>query len=220
MTLTSFIYLRQAYNLMIKIGLTGGIGCGKTTVAKIFEQLKTPVIDADEIAHRLVAIGQPALARIQQIFGADVLNPDGSLNRKGLGDIIFSDRKQKEKLESILHPLVFQSIQSELKRVDTPYCIVCIPLLFETNMNHLVDRILVVDCSVKTQIDRLQKRDNMTIERIQSIIASQVSRDYRRAYANDLIDNSKTDNRLAEEVKKLHNLYLSISASQDKLVCE
>lgn len=205
---------------MLKIGLTGGIGCGKTTAAKIFEQLKAPVIDADEIAHQLVAIGQPALARIKQEFGTGVFNPDGSLNRQTLGDFIFSDSKQKEKLESILHPLVYQSIQSELKLVDAPYCIICIPLLFETNMNHIVDRILVVDCPVETQIDRLQKRDNMTIARIQSIIGSQVSRTYRKAHANDLLDNSKTDNRLAEEVKKLHNLYLSISASQDKLVCE
>ena len=205
---------------MLIIGLTGGIGCGKTTVAKIFEQLKTPVIDADEIAHRLVAIGQPALAQIQQEFGTDILNPDGSLNRKILRDLIFSDCKQKQKLESILHPLVYQSIQSELKRLNTPYCIICIPLLFETNMTRLVDRILVIDCSVETQIERIRKRDNMSIERIQSIIDTQVSRALRKAQANDLIDNSKTDNRLAEEVKKLHNFYLSLSACQDKLVCE
>jgi dephospho-CoA kinase len=205
---------------MLKIGLTGGIGCGKTTVAKIFEQLKIPVIDADEIAHQLVAIGQPALAQIQQEYGTNVLNPDGSLNRKILRDLIFSDCKQKQKLESILHPLVYRSIQAELKRLNTPYCIICVPLLFETNMTHLVDRILVVDCSVETQIERLQKRDDITIERIQSIIDSQVSRAFRKAQANDLIDNSKTDNRLAEEVKKLHNFYLSLSACQDKLVCE
>jgi dephospho-CoA kinase len=205
---------------MLKIGLTGGIGCGKTTVAKIFEQLKTPVIDADEIAHRLVAIGQPALAQIQQEYGTDILNPDGSLNRKILRDLIFSDCKQKQKLESILHPLVYQSIQTELKQLNTPYCIICIPLLFETNMTRLVDRILVVDCSVETQIERIRKRDNMTIERIQSIIDSQVSRAFRKAQANDLIDNSKTDNRLAEEVKKLHNFYLSLSTCQDELVCE
>jgi dephospho-CoA kinase len=205
---------------MLKIGLTGGIGCGKSTVTKIFEQLKTPVIDADEIAHQLVAIGQPALAQIQQEYGADVLNPDGSLNRKLLRELIFSDCKQKQKLEAILHPLVYQSIQAKLKQLNTPYCIICIPLLFETNMAHLVDRILVVDCSVETQIKRLQKRDNMTIERIQSIIDSQVSRDVRKAQANDLIDNSKTDDRLAEDVKKLHNFYLSLSTFQDKLVCE
>jgi dephospho-CoA kinase len=205
---------------MLKIGLTGGIGCGKSTVARIFEQLKTPVIDADEIAHQLVAIGQPALAQIRQDFGTVVFKPDGSLDRKKLSEIVFSDPKQKQKLESILHPLVYRSIQAKIKQLNTPYCIICIPLIFETNMTQLVDRILVVDCSFETQIERVQKRDNMTIEKIQSIINSQVSRAFRKAHANDLIDNSETDDRLAEAVKKLHNLYLSISNCQDKLVCE
>lgn len=208
---------------MLTIGLTGGIGCGKSTVARIFLQLKTPVIDADEIAHQLVAIGQPALAQIQQEFGSDVFNPDGSLNRKKLSELVFSDPKQKQKLESILHPLVYESIQAELKQLkqlNKPYCIVCIPLIFETNMTHLVDRILVIDCPVETQIERVRKRDNMTKERIQSIIDSQVSRAFRKSQANDLIDTSETNDRLAEVVKKLHNLYLSISTCQDKLVCE
>lgn len=205
---------------MLKIGLTGGIGCGKSTVARIFEQLKTPVIDADEIAHQLVAIGQPALAQIQQDFGTRVFKQDGSLDRKKLSEIVFSDPKQKQKLESILHPLVYQFIQAKIKQLNTPYCIICIPLIFETNMTRLVDRILVVDCSVETQIERVRKRDNMAIERIQSIINSQVSRAFRKAHTNDLIDNSVTDDRLAEEVKKLHNLYLSLSNYQDKLVCE
>ena len=164
---------------MLKVGLTGGIGCGKTTVAKVFAQLNIPVIDADEIAHRLVAIGQPALSQIQQEFGADILSPDGSLNRKKLRELIFSDLKQKQKLESILHPLVYQAIQAELKQLNTPYCIICIPLLFETNMSHFVDRILVVDCSVETQIERVRSRDNLTVERIQSIIDSQASRTFR-----------------------------------------
>jgi dephospho-CoA kinase len=205
---------------MLKIGLTGGIGCGKTTVAKLFEQLKIPVIDADEIAHQLVAIGQPALMRIQEEFGSDVFKPDGSLNREQLRELIFSDPEKKQRLESILHPLVYQSMQAMLEQLISPYCIICIPLLFETNMTRFVDRILVVDCPVETQIERVRKRDNMTMERIQSIIGSQVSRTFRKAQANDLIDNSETDDRLAEEVKKLHNLYLSLSACQDKLVCE
>ena len=166
---------------MLKIGLTGGIGCGKTTVAKVFEQLNIPVIDADDIAHQLVAIGQPALAQIQQVFGTDALNPDGSLNRKKLKEVIFSNPIQKQKLEAILHPLVYQAIQAELKQVNTPYCIICIPLLFETNMTHFVDRILVVDCPVETQIERVLRRDTMTRERIQSIIDSQVSRAFRKA---------------------------------------
>ncbi len=200
---------------MLKVGLTGGIGCGKTTVAKIFAQLNIPVIDADEIAHRLVAIGQPALAQIHQEFGADILSPDGSLNRKKLGELIFSDPKQKQKLESILHPLVYQAIEAELRLLNAPYCIISIPLLFETNMSHFVDRILVVDCAVETQIERVRSRDNLTVERIQSIIDSQASRNFRIEQADDLIENSGTDDKLAERVKKLHNLYLSLSTCRD-----
>ena len=205
---------------MLKIGLTGGIGCGKTTVAKFFEQLNIPVIDADQIAHQLAAIGQPALAEIRQAFGADFFNPDGSLNRKKLRELIFSDSQQKQKLEAILHPLVYQAIQTELEQLNTPYCIISIPLLFETDMAGFVDRVLVVDCAVETQIERVHKRDNITMERILAIIDSQVSRAFRKTHAHDLIDNSKTDDRLAEAVKKLHNSYLSLSASRDKLVCE
>jgi dephospho-CoA kinase len=200
---------------MLKVGLTGGIGCGKSTVARIFSQVHIPVIDADEIAHRLVDAGQPALAQIQQEFGADVLGPDGSLNRKKLKELIFSDLKQKQKLESIIHPLVYQAIQAELKLLTASYCIICIPLLFETNMSHFVDRILVVDCAVEIQIERVRSRDNLTVETIQLIIDSQVSRTFRIEKADDLIDNSDTDDKLAERVKKLHNLYLSLSTCRD-----
>jgi dephospho-CoA kinase len=200
---------------MLKVGLTGGIGCGKSTVAEIFADLNIPVLDADQIAHSLVEKGQPALARIQQEFGASVLNPDGSLNRRHLREMVFSDLKQKQKLESILHPLIYKTLQAELEPLVAPYCIISIPLLFETDMTHLVDRILVIDCPVETQIERVKIRDNLTIERIQSIIDNQVSRAYRIAKADDLIDNSTTDYRLAEQVKKLHNLYLSLSACRD-----
>ncbi|MCK9395213.1 MAG: dephospho-CoA kinase [Methylobacter sp.] len=200
---------------MLRVGLTGGIGCGKSTVAKIFANLNIPVLDADEIAHRLVETGRPALAQIRQEFGADILNPDGSLNRKNLRERVFSDFKQKQKLESILHPLIFKALQAELEQLIAPYCIVSVPLLFETGMTHLVDRILVIDCPVEIQIERVKTRDNLTVERIQSIIDSQVSRADRKAKADDLIDNSGADYRLAEQVKKLHNLYLSLSAFRD-----
>lgn len=200
---------------MLKVGLTGGIGCGKSTVAKIFSDLHIPILDADEIAHRLVEKGQPALTQIQQKFGPDILKPDGSLSRQNLREIVFSDLKQKQKLESILHPLIYRTLQTELEQLNAPYCIISIPLLFETNMTDLVDRILVIDCPVETQIERVQMRDNLTVERIQSIINNQVSRAYRRARTEDLIDNSTTDSGLAEQVKKLHNLYLSLSACRD-----
>lgn len=201
---------------MLKVGLTGGIGCGKSTVARIFADLNVPVLDADKIAHRLVEKGQPALTQIQLAFGTAILNPDGSLNRKNLREQVFSDLKQKQKLESILHPLIYKTLQAELEQLTAaPYCIISIPLLFETGMTHFVDRILVIDCPVETQIERVKVRDSLSTERIQSIIDSQVSRAFRKAQADDLIDNSDTDYRLAERVKKLHNLYLSISACRD-----
>ncbi len=140
---------------MLKIGLTGGIGCGKSTVAGIFADLNIPVLDADQIAHRLVEKGQPALARIQQEFGASILNPDGSLNRQHLREIVFSDLKQKQKLESILHPLIYKTLQAELEQLVAPYCLISIPLLFETDMMHLVDRILVIDCPVEHRLSAL-----------------------------------------------------------------
>jgi dephospho-CoA kinase len=196
---------------VLKIGLTGGIGCGKTTIANLFEALSVPVIDADQIAHQLVAKGQPALGRIEQEFGTDILDQDGALNRQKLKKIIFSDAIQKQKLESILHPMVYQAIQAKLEQLDAPYCIISIPLLFETDMAAFVDRVLVVDCPVEAQIERVQKRDNLSIEIIQSIINSQVSRSFRRERADDLIDNSAIANSLAEQVKKLHNLYISLS---------
>jgi len=205
---------------MLKIGLTGGIGCGKTTVSKLFEQLNIPVIDADTIAHLLVEVGQPALREIELVFGSDMLNIDGSLNRKKLGQVIFSDRLQKQKLESILHPLIYQAIQTTLKSLNSAYCIISMPLLFETNMITLVDRILVIDCPEESQIERVQKRDAMPLAQIQAILDSQVSRTYRITHAHDVIDTSKTNDKLAETVKKLHNSYLSLSAGQDKIVCE
>ncbi|HEY8219993.1 MAG TPA: dephospho-CoA kinase [Methylobacter sp.] len=200
---------------MLKVGLTGGIGCGKSTVARVFADLNVPVLDADQVAHRLVEKGQPALDQIQKAFGTAILNSDGSLNRKNLRELVFSDIKQKQKLESILHPLIYKTLKSELEQLNAPYCIISIPLLFETAMTHFVDRILVIDCPVETQIERVKSRDNLAVERIQSIIDNQVSRTFRKAKADDLIDNSTTDYRLAEQVKKLHNLYLSLSACRD-----
>jgi dephospho-CoA kinase len=200
---------------MLRVGLTGGIGCGKSTVAEIFASRNTPILDADAIAHQLVETGQPALTQIQQEFGEHILNPDGSLNRSALREQIFSDLKQKQQLEKILHPLVYATLQAKLDQLSAPYCIISIPLLFETNMTHFVDRILVVDCPIEAQIERVKNRDKLTLERIQSIIDSQVSRSFRKINADDLINNSGTDYRLAEQVKKLHNLYLSLSVCQD-----
>lgn len=196
---------------MLKVGLTGGIGCGKTTVSDLFGGLGVPVLDADQVAHELTDKGQPALARIREEFGEQILNSDGSLNRLQLKKLIFADAKQKQKLEAILHPLIIAALNAKIEQLNAPYCILSIPLLFETKMEPAVDRILVVDCPVELQIERVSKRDKLDIKVIQAIIASQISRDYRRKHADDLLDTSQTDNPLAEQVKKLHNLYLSLS---------
>jgi dephospho-CoA kinase len=199
---------------VLKVGLTGGIGSGKTTVSKLFTELNVPVLDADNIAHQLVEPGQPALAELCRGFGAKILKGDGSLNRGYLRDIVFSDPSQKQKLEALLHPLVFAGLQEKINTLNSPYCIACVPLLFETDRANFVDRILVVDCPVETQVARVQSRNNLAVEQIRSIIGSQVSRDYRLTHTDDIIDNSEANSgQLAEQVKKLHNLYLSISAA-------
>ena len=200
---------------MLKIGLTGGIGCGKSTVSALFAELGIPVIDADQIAKDSVKPGQPALASIQKEFGGQVINVDGSLNRAMLGDIIFSDAVAKQRLEAIIHPRVYQAMRTRLAELNASYAVVSVPLLFETGMEALVDRVLVIDCPVEIQIERVKKRDSLTDARIKSIIASQISREARMARADDLLDNSGVFDSLAEQVKTLHNLYLSLSIHQD-----
>ncbi|NOT85212.1 MAG: dephospho-CoA kinase [Methylococcaceae bacterium] len=197
---------------MFKVGLTGGIGSGKTTVAGMFAELGVAIIDADVTAHALVAKGQPALLSIQHTFGDSILQTDGTLDRAKLGNIIFADGRQKKRLEAILHPLIYANLQQQIDALKVSYCIVVIPLLFETNMRHFVDRVVVVDCPVECQIGRVMARDQHRPEKIQAIIASQVSRVERCAKADDLIDNSILPQKsLAEQVKTLHNLYFRLS---------
>jgi dephospho-CoA kinase len=199
-----------------KVGLTGGIGCGKSTVSDLFLSLGVPIIDADDIAHQLVKPGQPALREIIELFSNKLLNTDGTLNRPLLREIVFGNSIAKQKLEAILHPRVLTEIQIQANALTNPYCIISIPLLFEANMNQLVDRILVVDCPVEQQIERVKQRGNLSEARIRSIIASQVSREFRLNHADDVIDNSGTNSRLAEQIKKLHNQYISVSAATGK----
>ena len=194
---------------MLKIGLTGGIGCGKSTVANLFNKLYSiPVIDADIIARQLVEPGQEALSLLQQTFGSSIIDVNGALNRNKLREIIYSDPHKKQQLEDILHPLIYQQMQAEVNKHTSHYCLLCIPLLMETKMTHFVDRTLVIDCPVETQIERVRNRDQLSSKEILAIISSQVSRDYRLSHTNDIIDNSNLNTELAEQVKKLHNQYL------------
>lgn len=194
---------------MLVIGLTGGIGCGKSTVSELFRNLGTPVIDADDIAHKIVEPGQPALQALRDTFGDAIFAADGRLDRAELRQRVFSDLAKKQQLEAILHPLVYAEIDHAVQQLKHPYCIVCIPLLLETRMESKVDRILVIDCPVETQIERVQKRDGMSSEMVHRIIANQVSRATRLAHADDIIENTISAEQLADQVKKFHNSYLN-----------
>ena len=199
---------------MLKIGLTGGIGSGKSTVAALFNTLfNIPIIDADIIARDIVEPGQLALKLLTESFGKNILNSDGSLQRKKLREIVYSNDSKKKQLEAILHPLIYQNMQIELDKQTAAYSLVCIPLLIETEMIDFVDRILVIDCPKQIQIERVQQRDSLSISFIEKIIASQVSRELRLSVADDIIDNSDLGLQLEEQVKKLHNCYLLLADS-------
>ena len=199
---------------MLKIGLTGGIGCGKSTVCGLFENLGIDIIDADQIAKALVAPGLPAFTQIIAQFGKEFLKADGGLDRDKLRNLIFTDKEKKQQLEHILHPLVYQQIGIDIQRSTSAYCIIAVPLLLETQKSRLVDRILVVDCSFDVQLQRVENRDKLNREQILSIIANQMPREQRLQLANDIIDNSASTTQLAEQIKRLHNSYLLLATAR------
>lgn len=203
----------QSERPMLKIGLTGGIGSGKTTVADRFKDYGIPVIDADRVAHALVAPGQPALVKIAETFGSDLLDADGSLNRPKMRELIFNSSALRDKLEAILHPRIFEEIDRQLKGVEAPYVIISIPLLLETGAQSFVDRILVVDCPVELQYERVAARDKLNREQIARILESQVSREMRVNAADEIIVNDSNLTSLAGQVKKIHAFYLTLSLS-------
>ncbi len=199
---------------MLRVGLTGGIGCGKSTVCRLFAELGVPIIDADVIARQLVAPGEPALNKLAANFGASILNADGSLNRAELRQLAFSDAGRKQQLDAILHPLIHDEIAARASELQTAYCILAIPLLLETRQKYVVDRILVVDCAPALQIERVMKRDNISVQQAEAIIATQVDRNLRLSAADDVINNSEAEDCLAEQVKNLHNLYLLLATTR------
>ena len=196
---------------MLVIGLTGGIGCGKSTVADLFGELNVPIIDTDLIARDLVKPGEPALEQIIATFGTSILNKDNHLNRKKLAQICFSDSQLRQKLEAILHPAIREHMQHQLNKLDTDYAIVVIPLLFETGQQKIVDRTLLVDCTETDQITRVQQRDNRTTEEILAIIDAQMPADKKRELADDIIKNNADIINLQSQVKILHKKYLNQS---------
>jgi dephospho-CoA kinase len=193
------------------IGLTGGIGSGKSTVAGIFQQLGIPVIDADVIAHAMVAPDQPALEEIIEVFGPDSVDAGGVLDRNRLRKLVFSDPAQRHRLEAILHPRIRSEIIVLTTKIQAPYCIVVIPLLLETNQRDLVDRILVVDAGVDKQITRVAMRNGLPMQEITTIIAAQASRGSRLAAADEVINNDGSLDELATQVRAQHEKYLQIA---------
>lgn len=196
---------------MLTIGLTGGVGSGKTTVTRHFSSLGVPVIDADELARRLVEQGEPAYKAIVEEFGKDILTAEKDIDRRKLRKIIFANPRNRVILESILHPLVRQQIQLQIENLTAPYCIVSIPLLIETGQTDIVDRILVVNAPKQAQIARTVARDGVPPEDVEAIIAAQVSNEVRLSMADDVLDNEGDLDDIYPQVEALHEKYLSLA---------
>ena len=192
-----------------KIGLTGGIASGKTTVSECFEKIGAQVIDADVISHDVTKPDGAAFSQIISFFGSDILNEDGWIDRKKMRSMIFDDVSKKEMLEKIIHPKVKKEMLKAINQSNEHYLIISVPLLIETRMNQMMDRTLLVDCSETTQIERLMKRDEITIDEAKSIMANQALRSDRQRFADDLIVNEKnvTLKELEKQVFELHKRY-------------
>lgn len=196
--------------MALKIGLTGGIGSGKSTACEIFSELGVPVIDADVIAHELVKPGMPAFNEIKKIFGTEIISSDGTLDRKIIRDKVFANEIDRKKLENILHPAVYEEISIQVKNINSKYCIISIPLLLETNASKTVDRILVIDVPRELQLERASNRDKTNKSDIDAIIDSQISRKDRLSAANDIVDNKGNINDLRKKICDLHEFYSNI----------
>ncbi len=196
---------------MLRVGLTGGIGCGKSTVSDIFMSLGVPVIDSDVIAREVVEPGEVGLKQIVERFGQKVLNADGTLNRQYLRNTVFDDAEARSDLESILHPLIRKRSNEQLARLNSSYAILSIPLLVEKGLHTEVDRVLVVDCTKQTQVERICARDGITQERAEAILAAQCSRNQRLEVADDIIVNDQPVAKLRSRVESLNHSYLSLS---------
>jgi len=198
---------------ILRIGLTGGIGSGKSTACMIFAELGVPVIDADQIAHQLTAGGEPAYLAITRLFGDKVVRADGELDRAKLRKIVFEDDNARHKLEGILHPLIYNEIDKQVSQLKKNYCIICIPLLIETGATGKVDRILVIDATEEQQVIRASHRDSIDNKTITKIISAQVSRKKRLSFAHDIIHNDGDIESFKHQIYKLNEKYKIASES-------
>ena len=200
-------------NETFKIGLTGGIASGKTTVCNLFKDLSVEIIDADVISHELSKKGGAAFEEIIEAFEDEIIGNDGELDRKKLRSIVFNDNTKRKILEGIIHPKVLLSINEKIKASQSDYLIISVPLMIETGMNAMMDRVLLVDCNVETQIQRLIQRDQSTREEAIRIIDSQASIEAKRELSDDrIINNSETSiEELTLKVKEMDDFYRNFS---------
>ena len=197
------------------IGLTGGIGSGKSMVADLFAQLGASVIDTDAIAHSLTTPGGVAIPALREAFGDAYLTPEGALNRAAMRELVFSDVSARHQLESILHPLIGQQSMLAAQAAVGDYLIFVVPLLVESGRwQERVDRVLVVDCPESLQVERVMRRNSLSAIQVQAIMASQAGRSERLAAADDVIVNDKDKNSIKEAVKRLHQTYLALAAKK------
>ncbi len=196
------------------VGLTGGIACGKTTVANLFAALGVPIIDTDLLAREVVAPGSALLPRIAEHFGPEILAADGSIDRRILRERVFADAAERRWLEELTHPAIRVLTDERSAAAPGPYSIVAIPLLVETQGAARFSRVLVVDCEPVLQIARVQARDGITRDAAMRMLAAQVPRATRLAAAHDIIHNDGNLAALRDQVEKLHRAYLAAAAAQ------
>ena len=196
----------------ITVGLTGGIGCGKSSAARMFAERGVQVVDTDAIAHQLTAPGGPALAAIRRQFGPDIFASNGTLDRAQLRQRIFSDSRAKKNLEALLHPLIRAEALQQLARRTTPYAVLVVPLLLETGeLRDRVQRVLVVDCDEPQQIIHAMSRSGLSEAEVRAIMAAQLSRAARLKLADDVLSNDSSLAHLQQQVEALHCKYLKLA---------
>jgi dephospho-CoA kinase len=198
---------------MLRIGLTGGIGSGKSTVARMFAARSVPIIDTDELARELAEPGQPGHADIVEQFGTDILDASGRLDRAKLRARVFADPAERRRLENILHPAIRAEVRRRLEGTAGPYAIIAVPLLVETGFDDLVDRVLAVDCTEALQIQRTAARSGMAEVEIQRVMAAQATRQQRLARADDVVENNAGLAELEQQVARLHAQYVALARS-------
>lgn len=200
---------REKSFIMLVVGLTGGMGSGKSTAAHFFECLGVPIIDTDQIARKITVKGEPAYHKIIEYFGLGIQLSNGELNRKALANIIFNNWQKKMWLEALLHPEIETKVKESLFRLKAAYCIVAVPLLIESGGYSFIDRILVVDVDLCTQKQRIQDRESVDALFIEKVISAQAKREERLARADDIIENSGSLEAFKKKVQDLHKKYLA-----------